>query len=158
MKRVLTLSFLLLLSGCTMDPSAHSNLGPPQVVITAYDLAVKGDLPGTQKYFSAKVQAALKEGTTLEKVWEMRTLKGLVKAINVSNQKEAGKDTVIIEGHVMLASGMIQEIEELVVKEKDVWVIEGVNPKYTPGMPEMPVGVGSDGGAAAEGAQEAGGE
>ncbi len=157
MKRILCLSFLLLLAGCSVDPSKHENLGPPQVVVTAYALAVKGDLPGTRPYFSSAVQQALDSGTTLEKVWELRTLKGMVKAINVSNQKEAGKDTVIIEGHVVLESGMIQEIEELVVKQGKVWVIEGVNPKFTPGMPE-----GMDGGgsteAANEAAQELGGE
>jgi hypothetical protein len=132
----------VLLAGCFADPSKHVNMGPPQVVMTAYGLAIKGDLPATEKYFSAAVKSALKTpDMSLAKVWEGRTLLGHVKGINVSNQKDAGNpNSKIIEGHVVLDTGQLQEIEELVIKEGDVWVIDGVRPRYSPGMPESLMG------------------
>jgi len=139
-----TLSAVILLSGCSVDPSKHENLGPPQVVMSAYTTAIEGKLEDTQKYFSPEVQQGLKDGGfTLKDVWSVRLLKGNVKAIKVSNQKDAGPERFIIEGHVVLGSGMIQEIEELVVKADGLWVITGKNPKYSPGMPEMtsPTGI-----------------
>jgi len=154
----LFLSALLLLPACSVDPSKHENLGPPQVVITAYDLAIKGDLEGARKYFSSAVQAAMKDpATSPAKVWEDRILGGHVKTLKISNQKEAGKDRVIIEGHVLLDTGQLQEVEELVIKEGKVWVIDGVKPKYSPGMPES-LGGSTGGGGNAPAPMESGGQ